>query len=182
MKIIGRLLTDYGELEISLMNCVQVVHNDLDGVFKAMFRPRGELKRIDIADGFGRTTYDKWGLGTEFTLAIDAMRHALKIRDQYSHCIWQAGVNELKFAALEESALDDRPLDNLDDVVIKEITLDLLEHQYVYFVYTDHFLRWLAYEGRAKANGTTSANLLSKPEPRVQPDLYIPQPEPDNFP
>jgi hypothetical protein len=174
MRIIGQLLTDYVELEISLMNCVQVVHDDLDGVFKAMFRPRGETKRIDIADGLGRTSYEKWGLGTEFAMAIGAMRHALKIRDQYSHCIWQASVNELKFGGLEELASDNQPLSDLDDVAFKEITLDLLEEQYAYFVYTDHLLRWVNYEGRALANKITSANLLSKPEPRAQPDLYIP--------
>lgn len=174
MRVIGQLLTDYVELEISLMNCVQVVHDDLDGVFKAMFRPRGETKRIDIADGLGRTGYEKWSLGTEFAMAIDAMRHALKIRDQYSHCIWQVKVNELKFAALEELAFDNQPLANLDDVAFKEITLDLLTEQSTYFVYIDHLLRWLSYEGRALANKITSANRLSKPEPRAQPGLYIP--------
>lgn len=174
MRIIGQLLTDYGELEMSLMSCVQIVRDDLDGVIKAMFRPRGETQRIDIADGLGRSSYEKWGLGTEFAMAIDATRHALKIRNQYSHCIWQANVNELKFAALEELAFDNQPLSGLDDLAFREITLDLLTEQYAYFVYTDHLLRWVNYEGRALANKITSANLLSKPKPLVQPDLYVP--------
>lgn len=174
LRIIGQLLTDYGELEISLMKCVQVVHDDLDGVFKAMFRPRGETQRIDIADGLGRAGYEKWGLGTEFATTIGVMRHALKIRDQYSHCIWQVNVNELKLATLEEVALDDQAIDNLDDVAFKQITLDLLKEQSTWFVYTDHLLRWLSYEGQALANKVSSATRLSKPEPRAQPDLYIP--------
>jgi hypothetical protein len=52
--IIGRLLAGYTALEVGLMNCVQVVRDDFDAVFKAMFRARGETFRIEIADALGR--------------------------------------------------------------------------------------------------------------------------------
>jgi hypothetical protein len=43
MAVIGRILVDYGELEVDLMNCVQVARSfDLNGTLKAMFRVRGE--------------------------------------------------------------------------------------------------------------------------------------------
>jgi hypothetical protein len=39
MAVIGRLLVDYGELELDLMNCVQVARSfDLNATLKAMFR------------------------------------------------------------------------------------------------------------------------------------------------
>jgi hypothetical protein len=53
-SIIGRLLAGYTNLEVGLMHCVQVVRDDFDAVLKAMFRPRGETSRIDIADALGR--------------------------------------------------------------------------------------------------------------------------------
>ncbi|XSC42452.1 hypothetical protein ACF1BQ_029070 [Bradyrhizobium sp. RDT10] len=55
MAVIGRLLLDYGELELDLMNCVQVARKyDMNSTLKAMFRIRGEMSRIQIADALGR--------------------------------------------------------------------------------------------------------------------------------
>ena len=54
MAVIGRLLVDYGDLELDLMNAVQVMRKyDLNSTLKTMFRVRGETNRIDIADGLG---------------------------------------------------------------------------------------------------------------------------------
>jgi hypothetical protein len=39
-EIIGRLLAEYTNLEVGLMNCVQVVRLDFDAVLKTMFRAR----------------------------------------------------------------------------------------------------------------------------------------------
>jgi len=67
MAVIGRLLVDYGELEVDLMNCVQVARAfDLNGTLKAMFRVRGETNRIDVADGLGRIAYVVANLDVEF--------------------------------------------------------------------------------------------------------------------
>jgi len=66
------------------MNCVQVVRDDFDAVLKAIFRVRGETARIDIADALGRHFYDDRGLATEFGMAVGAVRHCLKIRNQYA--------------------------------------------------------------------------------------------------
>ncbi|WP_275190816.1 hypothetical protein [Bradyrhizobium sp. CSA112] len=55
MAVIGRLLLDYGELELDLMNCVQVARKyDMNSTLKAMFRIWGEMSRIQIADALGR--------------------------------------------------------------------------------------------------------------------------------
>ena len=104
-EIIGRLLAGYTNLEIGLMNCVQVVRLDFDTVLKAMFRARGETARIDIADAFGRHYYDALNLGTEFAMAISAVRYCLRIRNQYAHCAWWDDKSgRLAFANLEDIA------------------------------------------------------------------------------
>ena len=68
--IIGRLLAGYAELEIDLMHCVSVVRDDLDLALKTMFRTRGELQRVTLADALGRHGYRKFGLATEFSMAV----------------------------------------------------------------------------------------------------------------
>jgi hypothetical protein len=52
-EIIGRLLVEYGEMELDLCNCVAMGIDDLDMALKAMFRARGETLRIDIAETKG---------------------------------------------------------------------------------------------------------------------------------
>jgi hypothetical protein len=84
---------------------VNAGRNDFDSVLKAMFRTRGESQRIDIADALGRHYYHDHKLGTKFEMAIGAMRHCLRIRNQYAHSVWwddQSG--KLSFANLEEIA------------------------------------------------------------------------------
>ena len=64
MAIIGRLLLDYGELELDLMNCVQVARDyDLNGTLKAMFRVRGETNRVLICRRFGTRLVREVGAG-----------------------------------------------------------------------------------------------------------------------
>ncbi len=66
MAVIGRLLLDYSELELDLMNCVQVARKyDMNSTLKAMFRIRGEMSRIQIADALGRVPYATVGLEGE---------------------------------------------------------------------------------------------------------------------
>jgi hypothetical protein len=56
------------------MQYVQVVRDDFDAVLKAMFRPRGEATHIDITDALGRHFYHDRDLGTEFEMAVGAIR------------------------------------------------------------------------------------------------------------
>jgi hypothetical protein len=79
MAVIGRLLVDYGELELDLMNCIQVARSfDLNATLKAMFRVRGETNRIDIADGLSRAAYVAVNLTAEFDAMIAALKHCLR--------------------------------------------------------------------------------------------------------
>src|ERR1700743_691858 len=86
MAVIGRLLVDYGELELDLMSCVQVLGDyDINSTLKSMFRIRGETNRIDIADALGRVPYTAVKMQAEFDAVIAAMRQCLKIRNMYGH-------------------------------------------------------------------------------------------------
>ena len=67
-------MAGYTTLEVGLMQSVQVVRDDFDAVLKAMFRPRGEATHIDIADALGRHFYHDRDLGTEFEMAVGAIR------------------------------------------------------------------------------------------------------------
>src|SRR5947199_10488885 len=90
-KMVGRIVIEYGELEITLMNCLHMARGgDLDTVLKAMFRTRGEAQRIAIADALGRQSFVGLGLDAEFAKAIGDMDYCRTIRNQYAHCIWIA--------------------------------------------------------------------------------------------
>jgi hypothetical protein len=172
--IIGRLLAGYTKLELGLMNCVQVVRDDFDAVLKAMFRLRGETARIDIADALGRHFYRDRGLGTEFEIAVGAIRHCLKIRNQYAHCVWYDDKSgKLAFVNLEEIAKDNTRLRDLDSLTVLHVDVALLNDQVQYFDYTDKILAWTNYEGRFKG-GKISSNPVLKPRPPRLPSLHIP--------
>jgi hypothetical protein len=172
--IIGRLLAGYTNLEVGLMHCVQVVRDDFDAVLKAMFRPRGETSRIDIADALGRHFYHDRGLGTEFEMGVGAVRHCLKIRNQYAHCVWyddQSG--KLAFVNLEEVAGENTRLKDLKSLTTWHVDVSLLMAQEQYFVYADEILARTNHEGRLR-DGKLQINTLQKPPAPKRPDLKIP--------
>jgi hypothetical protein len=171
--IIGRLLAGYTTLEVGLMNCVQVVRDDFDAVLKAMFRPRGETTRIDIADALGRHFYRDRGLGTEFEMAVGAIRHCVKIRNQYAHCVWYDDKSgRLAFVNLEEIARDNTRLKDLASLTVMYVDDALLNEQEQYFVYTDEILAWTNHEGRFRG-GKTRMNPLPKPTSPKPPRLHL---------
>jgi hypothetical protein len=65
---IGQLLTDYNDLEVGLLHCVQqgIVYFDL--AFKTMFAKRGETARVNRAQKIGRPTFQALGLAADFDL------------------------------------------------------------------------------------------------------------------
>ena len=172
--VIGRLSAGYTNLEVGLMNCVQVVRDDFDAVLKAMFRPRGETNRIDIADALGRHFYHDRSLGTEFEMGVAAVRHRLKIRNQYAHCVWYDDKSgKLAFVNLEEIARENTRLKDLASLTVLHVDVPLLAEQEQYFVYADEILAWINYEGRLR-DGKIKTNPLTKPQSLKAPALNIP--------
>jgi hypothetical protein len=156
------------------MHCAQVVRDDFDTVLKAIFRARSETARVDIADAFGRHYNPKYKLGTEFQMAVDAVRHCLKIRNQYAHCVWWDDYSgNLAFANLEEIAQHNAHVSDLRSLTTFHVDEPLLSKQEAYFVYADDLLSWVNMEGRKRA-GKVSTQPLSKPKQIAQPPLHIP--------
>jgi len=107
-------LAGYSKLEIGLMNCVYMALDDFDAVLKAMFKPRGESLRINEAEKLGRVAYKALDLEADFLAAVEAMRHCLTIRNQYSHWIWwDDNSGMLAFANVEDIAKIENRVDNL---------------------------------------------------------------------
>jgi hypothetical protein len=175
-EIVGRLLTGYANLEVDLLNCVAMVLGDYDVVLKAMFGVRGESMRIDKGVKLGQAPYNTLGLGTDFEQAIEAMRHCLSIRNQYSHWVWWNDYSgKMAFANLEDVARSKSKVKvkDLRNLAPHHVDANLLSSQEAYFAYTDQCLTWVNYEGRHLA-GTLARNLVIKPKPLKKPDLRLP--------
>lgn len=171
--VIGHILVGYADLEISLMHCTHVVRSDLDAVLKAMFRARGETQRIDIADAFARQHYHKLGLGNEFATAIGTMRYCLKIRNQYSHCLWHDdNTGKLAFVNLEEIAKEHTLIEDLHGLTRLHVDVPLLLSQVAYFDYTDDVLAYVNFEGRFRDKKIPS-QIRPWPGQLERPDLCI---------
>jgi hypothetical protein len=173
-EIVGRLLTGYANLEVGLLNCVQVVVGDFDAPLKAMFKVRGERRRIKEAEKLGQGPYDALGLGADFQRAITAMRRCLDIRNQYSHWIfWNDNSGKIAFANLEDAARRESRVNDLLSLNPHHVDVNLLSSQEEYFGYTDQYLAWVNHEGRLLA-GKLAFNPTTKPEPLNEPHLRLP--------
>jgi len=172
MTIIGRLLIDYGELELDLMNCIQVARKfDLNSTLKSMFRVRGETNRVDIADALGRVPYVTLGLANEFDAMIATLRHCLRIRNKYAHAYWHdpAQGTQLCYVSLEELAKEDDEVKDLGNLTFFFIDESLLLQQEQFFVYARDLINYLNHEGRLRAGAL-------KQQPFPLPAVVAPPP------
>jgi hypothetical protein len=172
--IIGRLVTGYAEIEISLLHCISTVRDDLDTALKIMFRDYGETRRLNVADSFGRQYFNAYQLGTEFAMAMGAARHCLKIRNQFAHCsLYDDNSGKLALVNLEELAKQNVLVTDLKSLTIHHVDVPLLQEMEQYFVYTDSFLLWLNCECRYRA-GKIRHQIRSRPKQISQPPLHLP--------
>jgi hypothetical protein len=156
MAVIGRLLVDYGELEVDLMNCVQVGRAcDLNATLKAMFRVRGETNRIDVADGLGRVAYVAVNLSSEFDAMITAIRQCLRFRNKYAHAIWHDPDQgrHLCYVSLEELAKEADEVRDLTALTFFYIDEDLLLKQEQFFEYARSLINYVNFQGQASRAG-----------------------------
>jgi hypothetical protein len=175
MAIIGRLLVEYGELELDLMNCVQVARKyDLNSTLKAMFRVRGETNRLDIADALGQEPYHTRGLATEFKQMMEAVRYCLKIRNKYAHAYWHdpSQGTELCYLSLEELAKEEVFVKDLMGLTFFFIDEPLLQQQEAYFKYAGDIITYVNHEGRLRAKEINS-NPFPLPTAPALPRFYV---------
>ena len=173
-SIIGRLLAGYGELELGLCFCVATARDDFDMVFKAMFRPRGETMRIDIADAIGRKPFQKMNLEIRLSEDVGSVRYCLKIRNQFAHCYWTDDYGrQLGFVQLEDTAKSNKSVDNVYHIKTRDIKHALLQEHEAYFVYTRRWLAALEYHAQnLAAKGPKSP--LEFPKKAKRPILCSP--------
>jgi hypothetical protein len=138
-----------------------------------MFRSRGETQRIDVADALARHPYRKLGIGTQFEMAIGAVRHCLKIRNQYAHCIWwDDNTGHLAFANLEEMAKENALITDLRGLNVRHLDVPHLEGQLGYFEYASSLLIWVIQEGNARADRPAFPNRIF-PAQMVPPPVFV---------
>jgi hypothetical protein len=173
---VGRILTGYINLEVSLMHCVQMgMGGDFDAVLKTMFKRRGESPRIDRAEKLGIAAYQPLGLDADFARAIRALRYCLRIRNQYAHWVWWDDYSgKLAFANLEDLSQRKRKVPNLDKLKAFHLTMPLLLKQEAYFNYVDNFLSWINFEGRVRTNKLARNMYPKKPTAPKKPAFRLP--------
>jgi hypothetical protein len=175
MAVIGRLLVDYGELELDLMNCVQVARSyDLNATLKAMFRIRGETNRIDIADGLGRAAYVDVNMEAEFDSMIAAIRHCLRIRNKYAHAYWHDPDmgKQLCYVSLDELAKEAAEVRDLTALTFFFIDETLLLQQERFFEYTRALINYVNHQGRYNS-GALRQQIFPSPAVVAPPPYYV---------
>jgi hypothetical protein len=141
--LVGKILSCYTDLELTMSDCVSVAGLDYDTVFKVLYRMRGESARVNTADALGANAFDSLGLSTEFSMGIGNMIRCTQIRNQYAHCVWHADkARGLRFANLEEIADSSKRIEH-NKLTMHALTLDLLTEQCDFFDYTSDWFSWL---------------------------------------
>jgi hypothetical protein len=171
---IGRILADYNNLEVGLLHCVQMGIGDFDRAFKSMFRERGETKRINVAEKLALAAYTALGLDEDFRVGLAAIRHALKVRNQYAHWTWWDDYSgQLAIANLEDLALEPQLVKDFSNLRAHHVSAALLAEQQAFFAYVDRCLAWVNFEGRFRSK-TIERPVVTKPAAIAEPALFLP--------
>ena len=171
--LIGQIVVAYGSLEYDLALCVSQMIDDLDVAIKALFRTRGESQRIDIADALARGKLKPGKFRTCFEETIGHMRHCLKIRNQYAHCIWIYVPREgegLAFVDLEEIATEHEAA-NPANLTRHYVSLQLLVEQTAFFGQVADSLEYLNLEYQRMA-GRIPTHTVPAPPKLDRPTLH----------
>lgn len=171
--LVGKILAGYAQLEVDLLHCIATARQDFNTTVKALFRTRGETQRLEIADALARARYHDLDLGTEFEMAIGAMRYCLKIRNQYAHCGWYDDLSgRLAFVNLETLAHRNEIIEDLTHLEVRHVTVALLEQQHEFLNYASRQLVWVNFQGGIAAGSNASHDLV-KPKQIERPPLHI---------
>lgn len=144
--MIGQLVLKYGELEWMLARVAACVAGDLDTVLKAMYRTRGELARLDIAEAFVGRRIEDPHLAMIFDQTFAAIEACRQIRNSYAHAHWMSGYEkQLGFYDLERLAKSKGAVD-LQTMRQSTLSMDVLRDQERFFAEVLHNLVHLFYE------------------------------------
>jgi hypothetical protein len=140
--VIGRIMSGFGELELSLGYCVyKAVGRSRDDVLMEIFNIRNARHRINHAEGTARKQILELQIDREFTRTVQQVRACLGIRNDYSHCHWADQRACLYYTKLEEAAKT-----NGFQLKWRQVDLNLLSRQEVFCMNTREWLLYLEYE------------------------------------
>ena len=157
-SIVGRLLAGYAELDFQFGLCAEralrkaqhpgypeAVEHQADNrhvALKALYRLRSESSRIQVADALARSEFTYLGLQAPYSDALGAIKHCLKIRNQFAHCHWGTHPEfGLMLTNLEENA--EGAGDFTFESAWRKIDLALLQKQEEYFEYAMRCLEFI---------------------------------------
>jgi hypothetical protein len=170
---IGRLLCYYGELEFRLALCVGQAIGSTIGGLRAIFRLRSESSRLQVADAVARTPFADVGLQNDFADALGAIRHCLKIRNQFAHCHWGQSKGGLRFISLQDEADRAEGFAGLDWGEWSYSGAALLAEQEAYFAYTYNQFEFITAEFQVR-RGQRQPHDVPKPTRPQPPNLHMP--------
>ncbi|WP_428245530.1 hypothetical protein [Ferrovibrio sp.] len=137
-KIIGLILSSFGELELLFCSIANSASDNSNSTFESLYRLRMTSSRLEVAECLMRNGLESVGLGEEGATAFSAIMHCLKIRNQYAHCNWvDHPVDGLFFVDVQSSQW--RPLHHHH----RHVDVPLLEIQLGFFGYTREYLLYL---------------------------------------
>nr|WP_314469846.1 hypothetical protein [uncultured Sphingomonas sp.] len=155
-RLIGDLVIRYGELEWMLCRAVAALTGNLDATVKAMYRVRGELPRLKIADALSGSALADAEHAEVFRATLDAVNRCRAIRNSYAHAHWfdihdgTVGFYDLEKLAEQKGSLD------LSTMGKSELSFKVLADQDRYYAETLHNLVHLFYAFDARSQGRTA--------------------------
>jgi hypothetical protein len=173
-RLIGLMVTGWGELEFLLAHCVSQITNDADTTFKVMYRARGESNRVALADSLARSTLTSGKYLDFYDRTIVGLKLCLRIRNNYAHSNWLHDRSRgLLFVALEEIAKSNAIID-LTSLLQHPAPLAHLQRQERYFQFIKDCLGWLNFEaqfvaGRIRQNHFPMPSSMRQPPEKLQP-------------
>jgi hypothetical protein len=175
--VIGRLLAGYGELELTMCDClIKARQGDFDGPVREIFGQRGAEGRIRTAKKLLVPHYTKANLHPLLISALNNLEWCRQIRNQYAHCQWYWTKDEgLCFVNLEALAKHPTKIDKIT-ANRQPIGLLLLKKQEEFFAYVKWDFTHLAsaYQGwiAKQSAPRRPIHIFAAPSPVARPPLH----------
>ena len=169
--VIGRLIMGYGEIELGMLLCVDRVLVDQFSAFRALYRMRSEVNRIEISDAILYPILSDTDLAGYYGTLIGDVRLCKDIRNQYAHSHWIANRAKTKLAFTEFEPV--AKSSTSQEFTFYPITLELLDRQEAFFIYCIDALYYL---------GSEMSELLEREDERKHPKPRRPKPPPKRNP
>jgi hypothetical protein len=168
-RLVGEMVTGYGELEFDWASLLSVVLNSNAKAFRTIFRLKNEANRVQIGDALMRSEMVKFKLEKPYIEALNTLSWCKKIRNQYAHSHWFTSKKTgLSFTDFEAGATENGELLKLS---FSPVDLVLLEKQAHYFSYCMQLLFYLR-EEFAVRRGDKTKHDAKRPKQLPAPPLH----------